>query len=304
MIYNAVTLGYAVPEGNFDARVHSVFQSSANLEVRNGTGLLTLTSGTHVDLPQGIRVVAPRGLDFKSVKTDASACYRNGLLQIEGAAWSIDLRAARRWRCDLPGLNVDLEEPSTARAWEDTWIALTSRQRREGMEIVAEELLHVNQEPESRLAVRAGPVLRELLAAARRLDEAAIPTVEDLLGLGGGLTPSGDDLLVGFLAGLWCTLRGMAKRAQYLEALGRAVSEGAVRTNDISRTYLQHAVRGQVSSQLEAAARAIGAGEPQQRFNRHVNLAAEIGHASGLEGLTGLLLGLAAWDGEYLKNAP
>jgi hypothetical protein len=135
------------------------------------------------------------------------------------------------------------------------------------------------------------------VATAHRLDEEAIPAVGDLIGLGSGLTPSGDDLLVGFLAGLWCTLRGMAGRAQYLEALGGVVSEGAVKTNDISRTYLLHAARGQVSSHLEAAARAIGAGEPPQQLHRHINLAAEIGHASGLESLTGLLLGLAAWEG-------
>jgi hypothetical protein len=123
-----------------------------------------------------------------------------------------------------------------------------------------------------------------------------------LIGLGPGLTPSGDDLLVGYLAGLWCTVRDQGKRAQFISSLGKTVIRLSRQTNDISRTYLYHAVRGQVSSQLANLAEAISYAENPERLLAIAESAMRVGHTSGMDAVTGLLVGLTAWDGNDLLS--
>jgi hypothetical protein len=116
-----------------------------------------------------------------------------------------------------------------------------------------------------------------------------------LVGLGPGLTPSGDDFLIGFLTGLWCTVGEDAKRLAFLSALGQAVIRLSCQTNDISRTYLFHAAHGLVSSRLAALAEAIAGGEISGRLLTAAEDAMCAGHSSGMETVTGLLVGLSTW---------
>jgi hypothetical protein len=49
---------------------------------------------------------------------------------------------------------------------------------------------------------------------------------------------------------------------------------------------------------LETLARAVSQGEHSDRLLEAVEAAMQVGHASGMEAVTGLLLGLSAWDGD------
>ena len=297
MLLEAVSLGYAVPQGDFVARVHSVFRSSVNLQAEGGDGLLTLISSPPVDLPQGMRLGTQQGLDFRDLQPGGHISCRDGILFFQASPVRVDLREARRWRCNLVDLNLNLGDPATALAWERAWVQLSDRQRRAEVEIVAEDLFQSNVDARSGGERRAAPAVRELIRATRHCDPAAYLAAAKLIGLGTGLTPSGDDLLVGYLAGLWCTLRGLRDRRRFLASLGRVVIDHSRGTNDISRTYLLHAARGQVASPLVAAAQAIrNEGEPDQ-LHQYIETAMHMGHSTGMDSLTGLLLGLAAWDG-------
>jgi hypothetical protein len=119
--------------------------------------------------------------------------------------------------------------------------------------------------------------------------------VEALIGLGSGLTPSGDDLLAGYLAGLWCTVGKKSDRMQFITMLGKMIIALSSRTNDISRTYLFHAVHGQVSSRIVALAEAISRAKEQDRLLETSEQAMQTGSTSGMDTVTGLLLGISAW---------
>ena len=82
---------------------------------------------------------------------------------------------------------------------------------------------------------------------------------------------------------------------QFLARLGETVFHLSSRTNDISRTYLYHAAQGQVSSQLSDLAEAICHGEDRERLREVAAAAFRVGHTSGMDSVTGLLIGLAAW---------
>jgi hypothetical protein len=138
--------------------------------------------------------------------------------------------------------------------------------------------------------------MQGLLQATLQFDLTAVSPIHELIGLGSGLTPAGDDLLAGYLAGLWCTTLGKSEREEFISGLGRKIVRLSRRTNDISRAYLYHAARGQVSSRLAALAEAISQGESDKRLLDIAENAMHVGHTSGMDAVTGLLLGLAVWD--------
>lgn len=292
----AISIGYAVPRRDFDAVAHSVFRSAVNLRPIHSTRLLTLLASNQPDLPQGIRLDAPADFSFEGLTTGGLVHCRNGLLQFENFSLTIQLTGARRWKCALSALEVDSAKPTVRATWSFVWDALNQRQRLSEVEIIADNLFHSSASTQTAIAHKAGETLRDLITATQRFDLADSSALRALIGLGSGLTPSGDDLLVGYLAGLWCTVCGKTERAEYIKNLRKKIVRLSHRTNDISRTYLYHAARGQVSSALVNLAETISRGENPERLLALAESAMQPGHSSGMDAVTGLLIGLIAWE--------
>jgi hypothetical protein len=295
MYFKAISVGDAVPRTNFDAAVHSVFRSAMNLRLDRGHRLLTLVASNEADLPQGIRVDTPADFSFEICRAGELVTCRDNILRLDSL--TIELRGAGRWKCDLPSLHADMTNPSVATAWRCAWDVLNKRQIQLDAEIIVENLFRSDATIRAGVPRTAGESMRGLLDATQRYDFlAAASSVRPLIGLGAGLTPSGDDLLVGYLAGLWCAVLDNSERAQFVANLGKAVVRLSRQTTDISRTYLYRAARGQVSSRLADLAEAICRGENLERVSMTVESAMQVGHTSGMDAITGLLVGLAVWS--------
>jgi Protein of unknown function (DUF2877) len=298
MYLKAVSMGDAVPHTDFDATVHSVFESAVNLCLTGGRELLTLVGSSQADLPQGIRVDIPDSFSFEVAHSGEQATCRHDLLRL--GALAIELRNARRWKCDLPALQADMTNPAVANAWRRAWQVVSKRQGCSGYEVITENLVFSDNVVRPGRLGNVEEAIRGLVDATRRCDLTATRAVGTLIGLGAGLTPSCDDLLTGYLAGLWCAVQRRSERVRFLSDLGKEVLRLSSRTNDISRTYLYHAVRGQVSSLLDASARTICQGGNPDSLLDAVEAAMRVGHTSGGMAVVGLLLGLTAWDGDHL----
>ena len=295
MYLKAISIGDAVPHTDFDATIHSVFRSAINLRLTRGDKLLTLVTSGEADLPQGIRVDTPGDFSFEIFRAGEPATCRDDILRL--GSLTIELRDARRWKCDLPALQADMTNPAASISWQRAWQALNKRQIQSNAEIIAQDLFRSDGTIRAGIPRKAGEAMRNLVEATRRYNLTAASSIHALIGLGTGLTPSGDDLLVGYLAGLWCSVLDKSGRVQFVTNLGKAVIRLSHQTNDISRTYLYHASRGQVSSRLAELAEAICRGENSDRLSAIIESAMQIGHTSGMDAVSGLLIGLAAWDG-------
>src|SRR5207247_11316713 len=98
-----------------------------------------------------------------------------------------------------------------------------------------------------------------LVVARRNVPvDAAITAIGPLIGLGAGLTPSGDDFIVGYLAGLWSTAGSDSSRLRFMSSLGAWLSRAVVGTNAISCTYIKSAVNGNVSEPIATLAQRFG----------------------------------------------
>jgi hypothetical protein len=136
-----------------------------------------------------------------------------------------------------------------------------------------------------------------LLHATRDFQlEDAKASIMSLIGLGPGLTPSGDDFLVGYLAGLWATAGHSPSRTQFVGALGAEISAAARNTNEISGAYLRSAATGHVSEPIAKLAQQLKQANDMRNVRAATQAALQVGHTSGTDGVLGLLLGCLAWQ--------
>jgi hypothetical protein len=300
MRFNAISCGYAVPYIDFDATIHSIFRTAVNLKPTNKDLLLTLVAASEADLPQGIRLASPEDYSFEQLNADKYVICRDNRLIFANSNVEVDFYHGRRWQCDLPALGTDLTNPAVADAWECVWQSLNEYQARLGAEIIAQALLDSNRIVQSTISRQMEQAIRALIMATRsyQLDDPS--ALSQLIGLGTGLTPSGDDFLVGYLAGLWCTVRNFVARRRFVSKLGQLVFALSEKTNDISRTYLYYAASGQVSSRLDSLAREISRAQSTRLLLHVAESAMQSGHTSGTDAVTGLLFGLATWEGEAI----
>jgi hypothetical protein len=141
---------------------------------------------------------------------------------------------------------------------------------------------------EAPLARAAGPRLQRLHCwLAARLGGEHAPAPTDLLGLGPGLTPSGDDLLGGALLALHAIGRGDAAHDLY----GALRTKARTATCCASQALLAAAAEGQGFEPLHTLINALLRRRP---IGRALLAVARVGHSSGWDALAGVVLVLRA----------
>ncbi|GGO18870.1 hypothetical protein GCM10010116_37980 [Microbispora rosea subsp. aerata] len=143
------------------------------------------------------------------------------------------------------------------------------------------------------LASDGAPALLERGCLAGSLLE-SITAAERLIGLGPGLTPSGDDMLAGLLVALrHLGAAAGAPRAVWLaDWLAAAVTYDArTRTTPISATLLHCAARGETSPEVTGVLRGVAGHQPLEPALRRL---LGLGHTSGADLAWGVQIGLSA----------
>ena len=283
----ALSAGIEAPTERFSGTVHSIFVRACNIGLETGA-LLTLVSSEKTNVPNGLRIETPARFAFSDfVRVGEPAACRGGTVRFTQSVLSIDLRTAASWHINLSGLQIDLHRKDQAAAWTVAWQTLRQHQRGETIPAIITAMARAEG------AFGTVPALLEATGALQA--EEACAAIEPLIGLGPGLTPAGDDFLVGYLAGLWSTAGSDTARLQFLASLGAWLSEAASQTNVISRASIRSAVRGNVSEPIARLAQQLDRADNITSVRAGTQAALEVGHSSGTDGVTGLLFGCAAW---------
>lgn len=137
---------------------------------------------------------------------------------------------------------------------------------------------------------------RDLAAACAAGDLAhAVDAAERIMGLGPGLTPSGDDMLSGLLVALQATGAALAdgRDARWLAGWLAAgvTSDAHTRTTALAATLLDCAARGYASAEMAAVLHAVAGHEPLQPALARL---LATGHTSGADLAWGLLTGCSS----------
>lgn len=170
--------------------------------------------------------------------------------------------------------------------WQRAMQTLAACDRSEGLAGLLEPLFFgASLESSANILCRYGlPAMEALLESfLTQCPEKIPPAVRSLLGLGIGLTPSGDDVLNGLLYALQ---RSALQGTQLLGCLAETVMrEAPERTNRISNAYLQATAAGAEFERIGKAWFGLDA-----RFPDEERGLLEIGSSSGKEMLLGLLV--------------
>ncbi|RKS74551.1 uncharacterized protein DUF2877 [Actinomadura pelletieri DSM 43383] len=262
------------------ARVIAVFPSAVYLEMRGGPEprvLAVVTSDAH-RLPNAVVIVATRREQpFRSVREGRDAWVGEGRVE----AGPLNVRVRRWWDPSAP---LGPMRPATL---EDGVRALEARLARAGA--LADTGLTGGG-----LGDHPDPAALAACCAAGDL-AGAVEAAERIVGLGPGLTPSGDDVLCGLLV----TLRLVGDAVRYGEDavwladwLGAAVTADAgTRTTALAATLLHCAAAGAAGAEVAAVLRCVAGDEPPDTAVRRL---LAVGHTSGTDLAHGVLAGCRA----------
>jgi hypothetical protein len=271
MQLRALSMAEGLP-ARFDARVHSVFRRAFNLELE-GAGIVPVVAGRHAPAG-GIQLGADAPCDFTAITEEGAPAACRGQVVRIGQELAIDLRGAGIHRPRPPSFAWGCRDSATEHAWRIAWNRF-------------------EQAPHHLASARLRQGLGRMVLAGQRDPEGLAAAASGLIGLGPGLTPSGDDALVGWLCAFGALGDGDANLRDARDGLAQYVTGAAGRTTAISRHYLRHAARGEVGTHLTALAEAIARGDAT-RTGAAVSEALAVGATSGADGVLGLLTGLAS----------
>jgi hypothetical protein len=155
--------------------------------------------------------------------------------------------------------------------------------------------------PASPLGERVTRILPELALAARAGErEEALTRIARLVGLGPGLTPAGDDFIIGWLAGL-ALGAGTPAGLEFLHAMCAGVAPLRHQTTVVSRQHLEDSCALMFSERLSDVCVAIAAGAAQAMLAERVAGQLGVGATSGADAAAGLLFALFDCESIYRR---
>jgi hypothetical protein len=237
--------------------VHSVFRRAINLLVEGE--LWSLLAAEQPDAPFGIRLAACQDCRGLGVQRRDRVHVRAGALGV--GSLSVDCRAASRWvprpwREPAAGLSVRLstvEQAASPRAWEKS-------------------------------AYLASQVTAALAGGDAELGRA----LRRCVGLGPGMTPAGDDVLVGLLTVFSSSAAG-AEGARITARLARALAPVLPSTPDVSRHLLAQAARCLPSRAIHDLAAAVVEGAAGPLLEEALRVVLGAGCTSGADACMGMI---------------
>ncbi|MEM3574784.1 MAG: DUF2877 domain-containing protein [Candidatus Bathyarchaeia archaeon] len=276
--------------------VYSIFQNALHILTKDRR-LIGVVGPRSYNMSINLKVWIPNGLMIGDLGLKPGASVRrSGDLVILGGDFSIDLRGVRIWKpirrplgaFDAARLSRSIaviEDIASKRA-SSGGLGLLIPHRRE---LINNEFGAIpSNDP---MISRAARSIANLFKAVKEGDRIGIDrSVIELIGLGPGLTPSGDDFLIGFLASSIFGVRGNPHRLRSpIDSLRKSVFRARASTTLLSQEFFLHAVEGDVAEPINDLIVALFDGS--SRLGSLANRVIEMGETSGMDTLLGIIMG-------------
>ncbi|HEX9988183.1 MAG TPA: DUF2877 domain-containing protein [Chloroflexia bacterium] len=266
----------ALVAGRTGGRVLAVLRNAVYIE-SDGGHVVAIADGQAEDGPLAIR------LHNLSALIHSLSPQPNATFQATRHAIEIDGVARIRWvgKPWVPYLPKSVGEPAAILSACDVLAQV----------IVAQETKHVGGTEQ--IAQRLTTHLTKFHHAVMEgYTPHAIEAITSLMGLGPGLTPSGDDIVAGLLASLvWQAQSGIISDKVVCSMVGAVREVAPSRTNRISARLLYHAGEGVLYAPAMEVGEALLVGDTSVLLEAARRLFS-IGNTTGTDVATGLLAGI------------
>lgn len=273
----AQSAGYLFPLSTSQVlRVHSVFARAINLRTEEGSLITLLCAQTYQNLPDALRVTLPAHWDWRHAGTVADTFHvAHGRLQTR--CFSVEMSTATIWQPLIKGNSLALEMfPITQRHFSTLASQLL--------------LFCLEHKVESALCWQGRESVYHGLQPQEQPEQFE-RQVPQLMGYGKGLTPDGDDYLLGYLAALW-PWQLSAPLANHYHRLQQSITQYLHHTTDISRHYLSRAVHGHFSQPICHLLEQLAQNASPTTIIACAEDVMQFGATSGVDCLAGFLHGM------------
>jgi hypothetical protein len=236
---------------------------------------------------------------FEVLQNGERASTGENRLQIPAAHIEITVATEVVWRVPPPSLLEADPLPKRLERCASLAATLIAIKGNTGFSPILHDLLSLaNDGSEGQIEPALQPLLAQAQRLPARLQENDLPSVVDILaaflGCGRGLTPSGDDFVMGLLLVLnrWPCPGWNGSLLAALNA--RVIAAARQRTTSLSAALLACAARGEADERLIAALYFICTGNGDE--TRQAAGLAGWGASSGLDALTGMVASLSHSD--------
>jgi hypothetical protein len=264
-------------------QVFAVFERACVLALQDGQ-MIALLPRSAGNVAHGIRLNCRPRLD-RIIQIGLSA--RVTCEEVAIGRVTVLLSGARVWSANLL--------PGMGRMRKTVAAALLARQLLRERNACRSELLASVlrlDRPTSALSGRMAATLPQLSGAALRLDhQAALQSLSKLIGLGAGLTPAGDDFIIGWLAGLML-MAGTPGELEFLNVVNSGLLVLGNGTTPISRQHLRDAATGEFSELLSDVCFALASGAPAAELAETLSRQLAVGATSGADAAAGLMFAM------------
>lgn len=274
--------------------MHSAFSEVVNLRSADGQFLTLLTRDNDAG-PFAMRLA---GRQLPSVPAGVPATAEGGTIIL--GDWQIDWRGAARWNPTLGSL----EQPS------DVSLSPLLNSLRKVDSIFAKAALSLSPNTgrgargeraraslfHDYLVAQSMHLLKVLRAGLQGNERALTEAVRGLLGFGPGLTPAGDDCLLGVLA----ARRMSGEPVGDFEAM---IRDSAAGTTALSAAFLQEACDGRFAGQWHHLRDALAARQAEL-IEASLHRILTYGASSGADALVGWVIGMSLRNPSARASAP
>lgn len=264
--------------------VHSIFANGFNIKM--GDSLIFIGTKKNGLLPFGVHLTpedTSRAISHLTI--NENVFWNENILTLEFKEMSISLKNGTIFKNEpCPVNNNSLYKDQFA----NLKILLSSHDQSTGLEINIRKFLKKYEDNADINWSKEEQFILWLIDAILTNDPSLLEkTLRFILGRGRGLTPSGDDIMVGILAFDSITHFLPDK---FFNKLSDLVEKEPI-TTDVSKEYLRYALKHEFSSTVTDLINLIGSNKPWLSDGPYKRLL-EVGHSSGLDTLFGILIGM------------
>ncbi len=283
--------------------VHSVFHAAANI-VFPDNFVLSLNTATSLRMPNGIQLpTLPGSMPVSHLRVGMPVLLGAQRLCIQPLDYTLDLAHAIQWHAyiERPAM-LDMDVVRKNIAWLEQYVLKESGRtqsrtigtnedgRPQGAPVpcgrpsvpVAENRIVPRVRPSS----SCDPLYLNTIAPCSRPSPNVVDIARALCGRGIGLTPSGDDMLAGWMAIGWL-LHG--PQPDFLAACQHIVAIARQQTHLLSQCWLECAANGYVAEPVGTLLHALTQ-EDEQQLTHSTQAVLAMGATSGYDLIQGILL--------------
>lgn len=268
--------------------IHSAFNAAANV-VFPGDAVLSLNAANSPRMPNGLELSSISGTyPFTALRPGMPVIFGAQRILIEAANCSLDLAHCTQWDPHIARpAQLDRDSVVKNRKWLAGYLAASSSSSRHSQD---------TSRTSSSFFTDALKGCRPPSFAALEDDYHidVLPMACRLCGRGPGLTPTGDDILAGWMAINWL-LYGPQPRL--LEAFQRILTVARRQTHLLSRCWLGYAAEGNVALPIKALLETINSANETMLITA-TRMVLAMGATSGYDLLQGILLGLQVFEAD------